>query len=206
MSEPATHVALMLKAPRPGLVKTRLAADLEGGNDEAVAIYRRLVEHQWAQLPPSWLRNIHYAPADAEAEFRAWLPGADSYQAQPAGDLGARLIAAAQRALDQGAHKVFLMGADCPGLVTPYLQEADRFLDSKDFVIGPARDGGYTLLGLKATLPSLFEDMPWSTEKVFDETITRANQAGWHGMSLSTLEDVDDLDSWQRQRHHLSAK
>jgi len=196
----------MLKAPLPGLVKTRLARELPGGNAEAIAIYRQLVEHQWSQLPEGWPRVVHYAPADAAKEMQQWLPEADDYIAQAEGDLGARLEAAVNRALQQGAPAVFLIGGDCPGLTAAHFREAwEQLRGGVDYVIGPASDGGYTLLALKQMLPALFRDMPWSTSEVAALTKDRAKAAGWTGAQLEMLEDVDDLASWRRQALLLSA-
>jgi len=196
---------MMLKAPRPGTVKTRLAAELPGGATEAAAIYRRLAERQWAQTPPDWVREIHFAPAGAESGMRAWLPGADGYFPQPEGDLGMRLAAAAQGAFARGAGSVFLVGGDCPGLNEVHFRSALKMLESgADYVIGPATDGGYTLLALVVMEMRLFDHMPWSTPTVCELTIARAQEAGLQGAKIETLEDVDDLASWKRQEARLS--
>lgn len=192
----------MLKPPRPGLVKTRLAQELPGGADDAVAIYRRLVERQWRALP-DWPKVIHFTPVDAVVEMRAWLPDADAFLPQPNGDLGARLFAAVESALARGAPSVILIGGDCPGLDRCHFEESRERLTDHDYVIGPAIDGGYTLLAVKERLPRLFTEMPWSTNQIYRLTRQRAAEAGWRGHALEALEDVDDLASWERLRHLL---
>ena len=112
-------LCLMLKAPRPGFVKTRLAADL--GDEAAEQVYRRLVEHQAAQVPPDWRVEVHFAPADAVSEMRDWLcphlPESAEFFPQADGDLGARLRAALAGTLARGAQHVLFAGGDLPPLL-----------------------------------------------------------------------------------------
>ncbi len=188
---------LMLKAPRPGFVKTRLAAEL--GSDRATEIYRNLVEHQLSQIPPSWRCSIHFAPADGESEMRQWLdafsPELPSYHAQCEGDLGARLRHAVRIELDRGADAVVLMGGDCPELDSPALLTVGQALPEADVVIAHAADGGYVLLGVKADHPSLFEGIPWSTPEVGELTLKAAGAAGLRVHRMGPYVDIDDLAS-----------
>ena len=125
-----TNVALILKATRPGEVKTRLASSI--GTQRATRVYRVLVEHQLAQIPASWRIAIHFAPSDAEAEMRTWLeslsPRGTDFVAQPDGDLGVRLISAMDYGFALGADLVFFLGGDCPGITRSYLEEAEAAL------------------------------------------------------------------------------
>ena len=146
-----TNVALILKAPRPGQVKTRLASSI--GAERASRVYRALVEHQLAEIPASWRIVIHFAPSDAEAEMRTWLEGLSrrgiDFISQPDGDLGVRLISAMDHGFASGADLVFFLGGDCPGTTRSYLKEAEAALAKTDMVITGALDGGYVLLGLR---------------------------------------------------------
>jgi uncharacterized protein len=197
-----TKVALMLKAPRVGQVKTRLAGSV--GAERATRIYRALVEHQLAQIPATWHVTIHFAPADAEAEMRAWLErfsiqGSD-FIPQPNGDLGSRLISAMDHGFASGEDSIFFLGGDCPGLTCSYLEGAEAALAKIDMVIGAALDGGYVLLGLRRPIASIFEGIPWSSSAVFAATIRKAGAAGLFYRCLPPLEDIDDLESYERQR------
>ena len=198
-----TEAALILKAPRAGEVKTRLARSV--GAERATRIYRALVEHQLAQIPANWRTVIHFAPSDAEAEMRAWLGtfplNQPDFVPQPNGDLGSRLISAMDHGFASGADCVFFLGGDCPGLTQSYLEEAEAaaFRDA-DMIIAPARDGGYVLLGLKKPMASIFEGIPWGSETVFAATLHAAIAAGLSFHCLPPLEDVDDLESCERQR------
>ena len=200
-----TNVALILKAPRPGEVKTRLASSI--GAEPATRVYRALVEYQLAQIPASWRITIHYTPSDAEAEMRTWLgslsPRTIEFIPQPGGDLGARLISAMDHGFASGADLVFFLGGDCPGTTGSYLEEAETTLAQADMVIAGALDGGYVLLGLRKPVAALFEEIPWSSDAVFDATLRQAHAAGLSYHCLSPLEDIDDLESYERQRTSL---
>jgi rSAM/selenodomain-associated transferase 1 len=197
-----TSVALMLKAPRAGQVKTRLAGSI--GAQRATRIYRALVEHQLAQIPANWRITIHFAPSDAEAEMRAWLerflPLGSDFIPQPNGDLGSRLISAMDHGFASGGDSVFFLGGDCPGLTCSYLEGAEAALAEIDMVIGAALDGGYVLLGLRRPMASIFEEIPWSSDAVFAATLRKAGAAGLSYRCLPPLEDIDDLESYERQR------
>ena len=198
---PVPVVVAMLKAPRAGMVKTRLAHSL--GAPAATAIYRQLVEHQLRELPPTWPLEIHFAPAEAAADMRAWLGSRPHYEAQQGDDLGARLLAATASAFGRGARRVIVIGGDCPGLTRDLLEAAAAAAASADVVLGPAADGGYYLIGLRGPQPMLFTDIPWSTPDVFAITCQRVRAAGLALATLPVREDVDDLATWQRQAHLL---
>jgi len=191
-----TTAALMLKAPRPGTVKTRLAAGI--GADRATEIYRSLVERQLGQIPGSWATAIHFAPDDAESEMRAWLSPSvrnASFVPQSKGDLGARMRAAAIHEFERGADAVALIGGDCPYLTREYLVEAAGLAEGSDVIIGPASDGGYVLLLLRQVHAALFEHIDWSTSRVLTQTIQAADAHGLRYVEMDPLEDIDDYAS-----------
>src|SRR5687767_13889054 len=98
--------------------------------------------------------------------------------AQGEGDLGARLARAVKRSILLGEN-VLLIGTDCPGLERAHLRAAALALETHDAFIHPTEDGGYALLGLRQFDPSLFEGIPWSTDRVAAETIARVEALGW---------------------------
>ncbi len=189
-------VTLMLKAPRQGEVKTRLAREV--GDEAAVAVYRRLVEHQLAAIPADWIVQVHYSPADAEAEMETWLGKAAAYFPQPSGDLGARLVAASQRHFSRENSPLIFLGGDCPYLTREYLKATAELFASFDAVLAPACDGGYCLLGLGAPVKGIFQDIAWSTGAVLEQTRERLRQVGARWIETEMVEDVDDRASWQR--------
>ena len=112
-------------------------------------------------------------------------------------DLGRRLMTAMHTPFQRGASSVIFLGADCPDLTTKRLERAYEQLGSHDIVIGPARDGGYYLLGLKKVHSDLFKGISWGTEYVFRQTMEKAKAQDLTISTLEILSDVDNLDSWQ---------
>lgn len=197
-------LAVLLKAPHPGRVKTRLAATV--GEAEATAIYRRLVERQVRALPSSWNATIHFDPPGAGEEMRAWLSPLRSglaYLPQSAGDLGARLNAAFVTHFSAGTRAVIALGGDCPGLDQTLLESAREKLLSADVVLGPAADGGYYLIGMNAPCAALFEGIPWSTPSTLARTREAVRRQGLRCVELPVLEDIDDAPSWERAGRYL---
>lgn len=188
-----TTAALMLKAPRPGTVKTRLAAEI--GVESATAIYKLLVEHQLSQIPERWDIAIHFTPDDAESEMREWLsPYAReaSFIPQCPGNLGERMKTAVTHELRTGADAVALIGGDCPYLTRKYLASAAVLAKNVDAVIGPAVDGGYVLLLLKQPHAALFDHIDWSTSRVLAQTRQAAEANHLRYLTMNPLEDIDD--------------
>ncbi len=196
---PPPRIALLLKAPRPGTVKTRLAATV--GAARAVAIYRQLTEWQLRALPDDWPVTVYYDPPDAGEQMAQWLdPWRQGlrYVAQCPGDLGARLTAAFAKEFSHAPGPVLAIGGDCPGMDGMILAAAAQAMQTAEVVLGPAVDGGYYLIGLKAPHPSLFCGIAWSTAAVLAQTraLVRKNRLRCH--ELPWLEDVDDAASLSR--------
>lgn len=190
------RLIVFLKAPRPGAVKTRLAATL--GASEACTAYRRLVETLLRRLAALEKVELCFAPDDASSEIAGWAQPTWRLRAQGAGDLGRRLDHAFRRAFDEGAKRVVIIGSDCPDVGTNDIQAAWTALLSHDVVLGPAADGGYWLIGLRAPQPKLFADIPWSTKGVLRETLERSRGSGLKTHLLRELTDVDTETDWRR--------
>lgn len=194
---PATRLKVFLKAPRAGLVKTRLAASV--GHGPAAAIYRRLLLHLLLQLRPIPAIDLVFAPPDARPEIEPWrLNPAWNCLPQTGGDLGSKLAAAFQEAFDQGVGKVAIIGSDCPFATPGDVEAAWAGLEEHDLVLGPAEDGGYWLVALRAPHPPLFEGIAWSTGRVMEQTLARASRLGLKSHLLRSLPDVDTLEDWRR--------
>ena len=183
-------VAVFLKAPRSGTVKTRLASEV--GDRRALRLYRVLVARTLAAVRETGLDvTIWFTPPDAANEMRFWL-GEWDFRPQASGDLGARLAAAA-RALEPGRGWI-AVGADCPRLGAEHLREASAIVERGDLVVGPSEDGGYYLIGGPTPLPDLFSDMPWSTNRLLEETRLRLERSGVRWQELPLLRDVDTAE------------
>jgi len=190
------RLLVFLKAPRPGAVKTRLAATL--GAAEACAAYQRLVGTLLRQLASLENVDLCFAPDDAGPEIKPWAQPEWRLTAQGSGDLGCRLNRAFRRAFEDGSHRVVIIGSDCPEAGTNDVHAAWNALLSHDVVLGPATDGGYWLIGLRARRPDLFESVPWSTDGVLRETLERCRDAGLTTHLLRELSDVDTEADWRR--------
>lgn len=192
----ADQLVVLLKAPRPGLVKTRLAARL--GVDEATRAYRCLVEGVLKNVSGLPGVELRYAPDEAAAELSEWQRPGWTLAPQGDGDFGARLVRAFEENFAAGARRVVVIGADCPYVGMADLAAAFAALAAADVVLGPAVDGGYWLIGLHAPQPGLFRDIAWSTAAVLAQTERRATSASLTVARLRTLSDVDTEADWLR--------
>jgi len=182
-------VAILAKAPLPGLAKTRLAPAL--GADGAARLQAKFIERvvTTAQAAAVGPVTLWAAPDRDHPVFQtiAALLGV-ALAVQPEGDLGARMMAAIAAA--NGA--AIVVGTDCPALTPDHLRAAARALnDGVDVVIVPVDDGGYGLIGMQRPEPALFADMTWSTSSVMAETRRRLTRLGLSWREPARLWDVD---------------
>ncbi len=183
---------VLAKAPRTGLAKTRLASSGRITLEQAAHLARAFLADTLAcvQRAAADRRWIGFTPADARDEFEALAPHCELFE-QAAGDLGARIVHAFERAFAAGAARVVVLGSDTPHVGEARLTTALERLESADVVLGPARDGGYYLVGLARPRPELFEGIEWSTERVRAQTLAQAERAG---LRVSLLDELDDID------------
>ena len=181
---------VMLKEPRPGRVKTRLAKGI--GSVAAAAWFRRQALDLIKRLrDPRWTLVLAVSPDKQGLTSRVWPDGL-SRVPQGAGDLGARM-GRLIRSAPPGP--VCVIGADIPGITPGLIQTAFRALGRSDAVFGPAHDGGYWLVGLKrarAVPPTLFNNVRWSSEHALTDTI--ATLPGHSVTFIQTLRDVDTVE------------
>lgn len=201
-------LGIFAKYPESGRAKTRLIPAL--GPEGAAALHDQLVRHTLSSVgmlardrdvdASIWTAGCH--PARFAEHFKPTLPCV----AQPDGDLGARMLAA-MRSMLRTAPAAVLIGTDCPDLSPGILAAAIDALRDADVVLGPASDGGYYLIGLRRPMPTLFENMEWSTSTVLSCTLERASALGASVRLLPMLSDVDepqDLAVWERVSADLS--
>ncbi len=192
------YLLIFARLPKAGTNKTRLIPAL--GAENATLVYRQLIDRTLClarQLKnEQWPREfgcqatVCYTGGSA-CEVRAAF-GADlTYCEQVGHSLGDRLQLATKLAFEAGAHRVIVIGTDCPRLTTSDLKAAFEQLEAHDIVIGPAQDGGYYLIGLNAERASLFADIDWSTSQVLEQTLQKTMQLGLRVHQLRMLSDVD---------------
>jgi rSAM/selenodomain-associated transferase 1 len=145
-----TAVLLFARAPHAGRVKTRLAREI--GAARALSAYRAMGRRVSEAVAARYPLTIWYTPADAGAAMRDWL-GPHRLRPQGAGDLGARLAGAFAEHFAEGPGPVIAIGADAPAVDAAVIADAERALQTHDVALGPARDGGYYLIGLRAPAP-----------------------------------------------------
>lgn len=185
-------VVVLAKAPVAGFAKTRLIGAL--GAEGAAQLAARLLDHAVAQAVAAGIGPVE-ACCTPDATHPAFVALAQrlpvGLSVQRGGDLGVRLQAALARALERHPRAIVL-GTDAPGLDAAFLREAAARLASHDAVVGPARDGGYTLLGVRAAPMRLFEGIDWSTSQVLIQTRERLHELGWKHAELAELADIDE--------------
>jgi uncharacterized protein len=186
---------VFVKAPRAGSVKTRLAQEL--GAERACEAYQKLVRAVLGNIQSLANVQLRYSPDDAESEVQHWRKPTWTTTAQGAGNLGERLARAFSDAFKNGASRVVIIGSDCPWLSAADIEETWSELETHDVVLGPARDGGYWLIGLRGPLPELFGGITWSTPDVLKQTVERATERGLRVRLLRELRDVDTFEDWK---------
>ncbi|MCE2497265.1 MAG: TIGR04282 family arsenosugar biosynthesis glycosyltransferase [Flavobacteriales bacterium] len=183
------HLIIFIKNPIIGKVKTRLAETI--GQEEALIVYVKLLKHtREVALKVDAFKQLYYS--DQVVAHDLWSAEGFAKYVQSDGDLGERMKSAFEQSFSEGAKKVVIIGSDCYELEPAHVDAAFKALDNSDFVIGPAWDGGYYLLGCKQPADFLFEGISWSTDSVFDET-RRAIVS--RGFTLGTLEELRDIDT-----------
>jgi rSAM/selenodomain-associated transferase 1 len=194
---------IFLKAPRPGLVKTRLAEAI--GPGAAASAYRTLVQTLLTRFAKCKSIELHYAPEDALEEIQGWLRPGWIARPQSPGDLGRRLHTSFENSFAAGAKRTVIIGSDCPSIEWQDVATAWSSLADHDVVLGPAPDGGYWLIGLNAPQEHLFRNIAWSTETVLSETLKRCQATGLSTVLLRELRDVDTKEDWQAYLRSLSS-
>ena len=195
-------VAIMAKAPVPGLAKTRLIPLL--GAAGAARAQRGFALQTLATARAASTGNVTLwcAPDASHRFFRALSSRCGvSTLDQPEGDLGHRMASAMALHFKRTPHTpLLIVGTDCPALTPGHLQQAADALQSVDAVLIPAEDGGYVLIGLRRPLPEAFARVAWSSPQVMAQTRERLRAAGasWH--ELPALWDVDEPPDWLRWR------
>ena len=197
------QLGIFAKHPQPGRVKTRLAATI--GDEPACRLYRAFVETLLARFAGVADRRVLvFSPPERRAEFEPLAGQSWQLAEQSAGDLGQRMRRHFEDAFDDGASRVVLLGSDSPTLPVEYVERAFDLLKEVPVVLGPSDDGGYYLIGAAGRVPLIFDDIAWSSEGVWEQTIRRLRALGRDFRELPSWYDVDDEDDLRRLRKELS--
>lgn len=199
-------LGLFVKNPRPGEVKTRLAAGL--GDDRAAAIYAAFLVDLIERFRTTGdERLLCITPADTACQQYFGAVSGDCYGLwpQPDGCLGGRMASFFQERLRSPADSVVLIGSDSPTLPREFVDRAFDLLEHSDCVFGPATDGGYYLVGQRARFRDLFADIAFSKGDVLRHTVQRVIALGASMALLPPWYDVDDVFDWEMLKGHLHA-
>lgn len=192
------ELLIFAKEPRPGRVKTRLAERI--GATKAARIYSVLLDWTVRRCQSSaerWRTVVCLAPDSAVTRSDAFLPTGLPVQRQGDGDLGARLERAFAEAWARGVQCAVAIGTDCPDIAETDIVDVFAALESSEVVLGPSVDGGYYLIGLRASEPNslhLFRDVAWSTERVYAQTLRRLATEKLRVTELPVRRDIDTSD------------
>jgi len=183
----------MARVPGLGPVKSRLHAAI--GPEMATLLYRCFLLDRLDGLAalPGIIPLVAFTPAHGRARLEALAPPGVRLIAQEGDGLGERLSRLLGGLLAEGHRGAIAMDSDSPTLPMAHVAEAAAVLDqaAADLVVGPTDDGGYYLVGLGRLEPSLFADIPWSTDRVLALTLERARAIGLRTHVLPAWYDVD---------------
>ena len=202
---------IFTRYPEPGTTKTRLIPLL--GAEGAANLQRKMTEHTVFQVKRIATRHelsveVRYEGGDKNI-MQTWLGKDFEYRPQGTGDLGQRMKRSFEDAFRTGASEAVIIGTDIPKLTHGIIQKAFDALKQKNMALGPAKDGGYYLIGLQKNslsqaIPDLFSGINWGAGDVLEKTIKIADNAGLSFSLLDVLEDIDhpeDLMIWERLQH-----
>jgi uncharacterized protein len=190
------RLMIFARYPERGRVKSRLAGEL--GQETALEIYRAMLD--------DLLDSIGSSDAATEVEL-LWTGGEQVSGSeilstfrnhrlcmQSGADLGERLITAfAERIYFHRARRLIAIGVDVPHLSRAMIDSAFALLESFDWVVGPATDGGYYLIGARAAAFDLevFEGVEWGSGRVLEQTLATIRG---RGQNIAILPEMSDID------------
>lgn len=191
------------KAPDVGSTKTRLSPPLTPA--QAAELYGAFLQDVAAlAVGLGWDgATLIYPPRrGAEAALGALCPPALALRPQAGAGLGDALADAFASHLAAAFDQVVLIGSDSPTLPRSIVEMASQALVDHDLVIGPSADGGYYLIGMTRPHLGVFEEITWSTDLVYGQTLQRAEELGLHVAAVDQWYDVDtaaDLDHLRQE-------
>lgn len=191
------HLIIFVKYPEKGLVKTRVGKVI--GHENSVRLYRYLLNTtlQRFRLNDKYKVWVFYAPSGYHKEMIEIISDTEvPVLAQKGDDLGARMSNAFYEVFSSGAEHAAVIGSDCPELNERILGYTFERLENHgdEIVLGPARDGGYYLLGMSRCLGNIFRKVEWSTNMVLEQTTRNIKESGLNYYLLERLADVDTIE------------
>lgn len=188
---------IFMKAPRTGKVKTRLQPQITPA--QSLTLYRAmgddLISH--FKTAQDFDLFIYFWPPAAREEMQNWLGRDVNFIPQKEGNLGEKMCSAFDNLFDMGYQRGCIIGSDLPFLTVADVRSAFAALNSSDVILGPTFDGGYYLIALKKNHPALFQEVDWSTEQVWTQTLEKAQESGLRVFELDKKRDIDSYEDLQ---------
>ena len=178
---------IFTRNPELGKVKTRLARTV--GDQAALDIYKFLLNYTvkiTTDLPID--KAVYYSEHLGKNDI--WDPAVYTKEIQKGDDLGVRMNTAFEKAFAMGYKKVMVIGSDMFEIQSKHILEAFEMMDTHEVVIGPAKDGGYYLLGMTRLYKNAFQKKAWGTETVLKDTLNDLDHVEV-GLLKEVLNDVD---------------
>lgn len=185
---PVSKKALIVftRNPELGKCKTRLAATI--GDKSALDVYRFLLDHT-VKITSSLSADVYVYYSEKIREIDIWDTSIFRKKQQQGLDLGAKMQHAFTEVFGMGYQKAIIIGSDMYDINTQDLEDAFLTLEHNNFVVGPAQDGGYYLLGMKQLKTSLFKNKKWGTTTVLSDTLQNLTLE-----KVSILPEKNDVD------------
>lgn len=179
-------IIIFTRNPELGKVKTRLAKTV--GNESALNIYKFLLNHTEQTIKNIEAdKAVYYSVKVRKNDI--WSNSIYQKHLQKGNDLGVRMLNAFKDAFKNNYKKVIIVGSDLLDLKTKHIEEAFNKLEDNNVIIGPAKDGGYYLLGMKILNSKIFKNKEWGTSTVFQSTLNELQNE-----SVFLLKELNDID------------
>lgn len=212
--EKKSALAVMLKPPRPGEVKTRLSPPLTP--DEACRLYECFIRDTFASVSRLNGADVFAAVGRSSSSNRILrkdpaselIPPGVTVFPQKGQGLGERIKNVFIELFKKGYAMAAVIGSDSPDIPLEYIKEAFTLLagPSVDMVLGPATDGGYYLIAAKAPVKGVFKGTRWSTPFALEDTVKAARRRSLRLRFLPPWHDIDRPSDLALIRHNGAAR
>ncbi len=191
---PKNCMLFFVKDPVKGGVKSRLAAELD--DTISLELYKYFILDMLVTLTTCEAQClICVYPQSALGKVREWVGAKYDYLPQEGKDLGERMKNSFIKAFSMEYERAILIGSDIPDLPSSIVSQAFRMLETNDAVVGPARDGGYYLIGFRndTLVTDVFDTIKWGGKTVLRNTLNRLQKSAYRVHLLPPWSDVDTI-------------
>ncbi len=190
---------IFTRNPKLGKVKTRLSATI--GNDSALKIYKFLLDHTVSVTKNLLVeKQVHYSVKVRNNDI--WDNSIFNKKQQYGKDLGERMENAIQKGFEDGFKNIILIGSDLYDISQLDIEAAFNDLKNHNFVLGPAEDGGYYLLGMRMMKPPIFKHKKWGSNTVLKDTLSNLNNESYKLLpirnDIDIFEDIKEIKVFQQ--------